>query len=139
VSRRRDINFKTIIRAAKLPMYKKAFSLFDGTRVAVADGYMAVWGVDTEERCLNAQDEVVDLPDMVTLGNTEQLIKQNSPPLEEMIKVNSGFFRRVISALDTKGQSPLYIKLHPTHICMAYEVDGDIHRAIVACMDNKDE
>ncbi len=89
------MNFKTIIRAAKLPYFKREV-IIDGTRIACADGYIAVWcPTDSEDGSFDVD------------GN----------PTED-----GG-----VSAETATRE----------YICLAYEQDGVVSRAAVACMNNE--
>ncbi len=133
------MNFKTIIRAAKLPSFKREYSVDtqDGTqRVAIADGYIAVWESGEKGPALDVDGNECEQPDALTVTKSAALINNQSPPLSEMVKVNSGFLRRIISAMETKGQQPIYLSIKNERICFAYQSETGLCRGIVACMRN---
>ena len=136
-------NLKTIIRLAKLPMFKREFTIPGNIRVANADNYVLVWKPGSEDHeeqyAANVDGERVDPPSAREVMQTDAVIKKLSPDPSEMVKVNGNFLRRAISALETKGNNPIYISVHERMIILAYEVDGQWHRAAVACMKNRSE
>lgn len=138
-------NFKTVMRLAKLPWYKLSF-VADGMRIVNADNSVMVWGpavlgeqdgtVYHDAGAYDIDGEQVDLPLQVNVEEHGFLISLLSPRLEDMVKVNSNFLRRAMSALET-GNNPIYIEIQERRICLAYEADGVVHRAAIATMENR--
>ncbi len=130
-------NFKTVIRLAKLPFNKKEFSV-DGHRFVNADNHVLVWSPQEHDVARDVDGNQVDEP-TPSMQNTTRLVSESlTVPLEDMIKVNSDYLRRAISALETKGKTPVYLDIQSKRIVFAYEADGVVHRAAVACMRNGD-
>lgn len=130
------MNFKTIVRAAKLPDYKKYFAT-KGHKVACADGYIMVWEPSEDRGTWDVDDNEIAPPPGNIIEQHAKAIELYSPPLSGMVKINSDKLRRIISAIETKGQAPLYLQIKDNYICMAYEQDGVLSRGAVACMENE--
>lgn len=138
-------NFKTVMRLAKLPWYKRSFCV-DGMRVVNADNNVMVWEpavlgqkdgtIYHDAGDYNIDGEQIDVAPEINEEEHGFLISLLSPKLEDMVKVNSNFLRRAMSALET-GNNPIYIDIKEKRICLAYEADGVIHRAAVATMENR--
>lgn len=129
-------NFKTVLRLAKLPWCKYEFSA-NGKRIANADGYVMVWAPQEIDVPRDVNGAEVEGPTHTQREASALIAEALSGPLEGMVKVNGEFLRRAISALETKGRSPIYLDIKHKRIVLAYEVDGEIHRAAVACMVNE--
>lgn len=129
------MNFKMIIRAAKLKHNKFSY-WYAGHRFVNADNNLMVWAPDSDTSTRDIDDVVVNHRPAGADNYGEAALKALSPPLDQMIKVNGELLRRAIGALESKGQSPIYLDILAKRICIAYQVGDEIHRAAVACMDN---
>lgn len=133
------MNFKTIIRVAKEKHFKKRFTT-GGYMVACADGYIMGWEPSSEHGSWDVDDSPTEDASESLKMKTRLLINQLSPPLDEMVKVNGQFLRAAISAMEaTKGKDPIYLDLKENRICLAYEKEGVVTRAVVACLKNKED
>ena len=130
------MNFKTVMRLAKLAWNKKEFSL-DGFRVANADNHVMVWAPSESDLARDLDGNEALEPDPSMLDTTRVVLEELSVPLGDMVKVNSNYLRRAISAIETKGNAPMYLDIKSKRIVIAYEVDGEVHRAAIACMKNE--
>jgi hypothetical protein len=128
------VNWKTLLQISRLPHFKKSFTT-NGTRVAIADGYIACWEPSSEDGTWDKDGSPIDPASVIEKDNAQLIIKHHSPPLNEMIKVNSRYFRTAFAALEaTKGSDAVYLLLEGKRICLAYEKDDVVKRAVVACM-----
>lgn len=130
-------NFKTVMRMAKLPWCKVEFSI-GGNRIVNADGHVMVWSPQEADVPRDVEGKEVDGPTHAQRHASELIAEALSAPLESMVKVNGNYLRRAISALETKGNTPMYLDIKHKRLVIAYEVDGEVHRAAVACMRNND-
>jgi hypothetical protein len=131
------VNFKTIIRLAKQAINKKEYRAYDH-RFVNADGYVSGWTPDAgPSAAWDIDGAELEAPGQLEMSQAHTLLKHCSTPIEQMVKVNSNYLRRAISAIETKGNEPIYLDIQSKRICLAYEVDGEIHRAAIACMRNE--
>lgn len=129
-------NFKTVMRMAKLPWCKREFSV-PGYRVVNADNHVLVWAPAEHDVARDVEGDQQDEPSPMDRDRTALALDALSVPLADMVQVNGDYLRRAISALESKGKAPIYIDIKSKRICLAYEVEGEVHRAAVACMENK--
>ena len=131
------MNFKTVIRLAKQAHNKCVFAT-GKHKVVNADGYVMIWvPFEEPDGAWDLDDQPCDPPPLVE--QAKLITDALSPPLEEMIKVNSNYLRRLISAMETKGNEPLYLDIKNKRIVLAYVEDGVTTRGAVACMNNEQE
>lgn len=130
-------NFKTVMRMAKLPWSKVEFSV-DGNRFVNADNHVMVWAPSEPDVARDIDGNETDEPTPTLKDTTRYVSQALSVPLKEMVKVNGSYLRRAISALESKGSAPMYLDIQSKRIVIAYEVNGVVHRAAVACMENTD-
>lgn len=117
---------------------KKEFTCLVGntlTRFANADGYIWLWGPGHKVGAEDVDGEHAPF-DGVDLRAASLAVEHLSPPLSEMVKVNSNYLRRAISAIETKGNNPIYLDVQQKRLIFAYEGEDGLYRASVACMSN---